>query len=235
MSLRALIFDVDGTLAETEEVHRKAFNQTFAEAGLDWHWSKEDYARLLRTTGGKERMRAFRAERDDPSPSDSAIAELHTRKTALYGKLLASGALQARPGVLELIAAAGAAGLKLAIATTTNRSNVDALCMALWDLPAHQIFPVIAAGDEVQAKKPAPDIYTLALERLGLTPAEALAFEDSANGLLSAKAAGLRVVAFPSAYTSRDDLTPADWLADDLSPQNLAPLRNELQPQSNTA
>ncbi|GAB1480359.1 hypothetical protein MASR2M74_29340 [Paracoccaceae bacterium] len=121
MSLRALIFDVDGTLAETEEAHRAAFNAAFAAAGLDWHWSRTDYGRLLTTTGGKERMARWRGERGS-GPSDAAVADLHRDKTARYAALLAGGGLQARPGVVELVAAAQAAGLRLAVATTTTRT-----------------------------------------------------------------------------------------------------------------
>ena len=111
MSLRALIFDVDGTLAETEEAHRAAFNAAFAAAGLNWHWSMADYGRLLTTTGGKERMARWRAERGS-GPSDAAIAALHRDKTARYAALLAGGGLQARAEVLALAAAARAAGLQ---------------------------------------------------------------------------------------------------------------------------
>lgn len=216
MSLRALIFDVDGTLAETEEAHRAAFNAAFAAAGLGWHWSMADYGRLLTTTGGKERMARWREETGS-GPSDAAIADLHRDKTARYAALLAGGGLQARPGVAELVAAARAAGLRLAVATTTSPGNVGALAQAIWGRAAGEVFDVIAAGDEVAAKKPAPDVYLLALERLGLTAGEALAFEDSRNGVLSARAAGLRVVATPSAYTAGEDFAGAEAVLADLT------------------
>ncbi|MBS0124010.1 HAD-IA family hydrolase [Thetidibacter halocola] len=215
MRLRALIFDVDGTLAETEEAHRAAFNQTFAEAGLDWHWSRADYARLLRTTGGKERMARYRDE-TGCGPDDAGIAALHGRKTARYGEILASGGLALRPGVAELIGTARAAGLKIAVATTTNRPNVEALCRACFDAPMARVFDVVAAGDEVAAKKPAPDVFRLALERLALDAAECIAFEDSTNGLRSALGAGLRVLVTPSAYTAAEDFTGATWVRDTL-------------------
>jgi HAD superfamily hydrolase (TIGR01509 family) len=220
-TLAALIFDVDGTLCETEEVHRIAFNDTFRSAGLDWFWSVDDYARLLRVTGGKERMAAYRAERGD-GPSDGVIATLHREKTARYTALVAGGGLVARPGILTLVAEARAAGLRLAVATTTSPANVEALCMAIWGQTASAMFDVIAAGDEVAAKKPAPDVYDLALKRLGLPASAALAFEDSRNGVLSAHAAGLRVVAAPSLYTAADDLTAATHLCADLSDFDLA-------------
>ncbi|MBS8226395.1 HAD family hydrolase [Vannielia litorea] len=204
MSLAALIFDVDGTLAETEEAHREAFNDTFAEAGLGWHWSRADYTRLLRTTGGKERMARHREEIGASGPTDAEIAALHKRKTARYGEILAAGGLALRPGVADLIETARASGLRLAVATTTNRPNVDALCAACWGRPAGEVFEVIAAGDEVAAKKPAPDVFLLALERLGLPASACLAFEDSRNGLASALAASLACVVTPSLYTARE-------------------------------
>lgn len=215
MDLRALIFDVDGTLAETEEAHRQAFNETFAAEGIDWNWCPLTYRELLRTTGGKERMRAHR-EVVGFGPSDADIPELHKRKTARYGQIIDAGGVPLRPGVEELIRQARAAGIRLAIATTTNRPNVDRLVEATLGVPAAKIFNVIAAGDEVAAKKPAPDVYLLALERLGLPPETALAFEDSLPGLASAKAAGLKVVLTPSAYTAGEDFTGADWLMPNL-------------------
>ena len=204
----ALIFDVDGTLAETEELHRRAFNETFSEAGLDWHWSREDYHRLLKTTGGKERIARYVAETGGTETPD--IPALHHAKTARYVALMAGGGLSLRPGIAALIARARARGLRLGVATTTSRPNVEALCRACFDRPAEQIFDAIAAGDEVAAKKPAPDVYLLALERLGLSPEHALALEDSRNGLLSARAAGIACVVSPSAYTMDETFPEAD-------------------------
>jgi HAD superfamily hydrolase (TIGR01509 family) len=221
MTLRALIFDVDGTLAETEEAHRQAFNEIFAENGLDWHWSMADYTQLLKTTGGKERMRRHRDDLGQDTPNDDQIAAIHQVKTARYGDILAGGGLALRPGVAALIQAARAAGLRLAVATTTNRPNVEALCQACWGEPADQIFDVIAAGDEVAAKKPAPDVFTLALTRLGLPASECLAFEDSRNGLRSAMAAGLRVLVTPSAYTADEDFSEAAYVLPNLAAENL--------------
>lgn len=196
----ALIFDVDGTLAETEELHRRAFNETFAAAGLGWFWSRDDYHRLLKTTGGKERMaRHLQETGGDPAGVD--IAALHRDKTARYAALVAEGALALRPGIAGLVAAARARGLRLAVATTTSRPNVEALCRACFGVPAGAVFDVIAAGDEVAAKKPAPDVYLLALDRLGLPPRAALALEDSRNGLLASVAAGIACIVSPSAYT----------------------------------
>ncbi|MGR3823262.1 MAG: HAD-IA family hydrolase [Salipiger marinus] len=214
MTLAALIFDVDGTLAETEEAHRHAFNLSFAEAGLGWHWDRDTYRRLLRTTGGKERMRRFAQETGQPAPD---VTALHARKTETYARLLAQG-LALRPGVADLVTAARAAGLRLAVATTTSAPNVQALARACWGRDADQVFDVIAAGDEVPRKKPAADIYTLALARLGLPAGAALAFEDSRNGVLAARGAGLRVVVTPALYTEAEDFTGALAVIPSLEP-----------------
>jgi HAD superfamily hydrolase (TIGR01509 family) len=196
--LRALIFDVDGTLAETEEIHRRSFNETFAANGLGWAWDQALYARLLEVTGGKERIRhyidAFGAR---PALDDPAIAALHREKTQRYTDLIESGDIGLRPGIAALLNQAPALGVRLAIATTTSRPNVDALLRATLGA---QPFEVIAAGDEVAAKKPAPDVYLLALERLGLPASDCVAIEDTLNGLRSAQAAGLACVITPSAY-----------------------------------
>ncbi len=211
--LQAIIFDVDGTLAETEELHRRAFNETFADQGLGWLWTKTDYHRLLKTTGGKERTARHMAEIGaDPASVD--IAALHRAKTARYVALMAAGEIALRPGIADIMQTARAAGLRLAIATTTSRPNVDALCNAIFQRPADTVFDVIAAGDEVAAKKPAPDVYLLALQRLGLPATAAIALEDSLNGLRSAKAAGLTCIVSPGDYTREEDLTAADQLID---------------------
>lgn len=208
--LEALIFDVDGTLAETEEVHREAFNAAFAEAGLGWHWDPALYRRLLEVTGGKERMRHFidmaapqrvpGDVRDEPSLAD-AIAALHKRKTELYNQRIDEGRVDFRPGIFALLGAARAAHVRLAIATTTSLPNVESLLRAALGPLAPHTFEVIAAGDMVARKKPAPDVYQLALERLGLAAGRCLALEDSVNGLQSAQAAGLATVVTRSAYT----------------------------------
>ncbi|SPF79499.1 HAD-IA family hydrolase [Pseudoprimorskyibacter insulae] len=212
MMLAALIFDVDGTLAETEEAHRAAFNRCFLEAGLDWHWSQADYAKLLKVTGGKERMQHHR-DACGSGPCDDQIAALHRRKTAIYGDIIHGGGLALRPGIDALMGSARAAGLKLAVATTTSRANVDALTRACWGRDAAHVFDVIAAGDEVPRKKPAPDVYDLALSRLGLPPDQCIALEDSRNGLVSAKGAGLRVLVVPATYTQDETHDEADWQA----------------------
>lgn len=202
--VEALVFDVDGTLAETEEAHRQAFNAAFAEAGLDWDWTPGLYGELLKVTGGKERIAHHR-----PLPP-SVIAGLHARKTALYAARVAGGAAPLRPGVEALIGEARVRGVRLAIATTTSRPNIDALLAATLGAHAAAWFEAIVCGEDVAAKKPDPEVYRLALAKLGLPAERAIAIEDSWNGVRAAKTAGLRVIATPSLYTAADDLSQAD-------------------------
>ena len=213
--MKALVFDVDGTLAETETVHLAAFNAAFAAAGLPWTWSEQAYARLLTTTGGKERIARYLREAGD-NPERHPVAALHADKTARYAAMIADEAAL-RPGVAALIAEARSHGLRLAVATTTTPDNVEALVQATMGVPAGALFEVIAAGDMVAAKKPAPDVYRLALKRLGLAAEDCLAFEDSRNGLLAAKAAGLRTVVVPSRFTAGEDFAGADLVLPSLA------------------
>lgn len=212
--LKALLFDVDGTLADTErDGHRPAFNAAFREFGLDWEWDVSLYGELLAVTGGKERMRYYleRYRPDWPRPKDldGLVAELHRAKTRHYTRMLAEGGIPLRPGVRRLLEQARAAGLTLGIATTTTPDNVTALLRHSLAEDGEKWFAVIAAGDVVPAKKPAPDIYHLALERLGLAPDECLAFEDSGNGLRAALAAGLKTIVTVNDYTRTHDFTGA--------------------------
>lgn len=212
--LQALIFDVDGTLADTErEGHRVAFNRAFAAAGLDWDWSVDLYGELLAVTGGKERIRHYiDTRRPDfrlPERADEFIAALHRDKTALYTSMLAEGAIPLRSGVTRLLREARERGLRLAIATTTTPANVEALLTHALDRDAVTWFDVIAAGDIVARKKPGPDIYHLALDRLGLSASACLAFEDSHNGILSSTGAGLGTVITTNHYTKTHDFPGA--------------------------
>ena len=215
--MSAFIFDVDGTLAETEEVHRLAFNAAFAEANLPWHWDHYRYKELLRVSGGKERLRAFVDEDEivPDTPLDELIPGLHQAKTRHYGSAVLGGKMVLRPGVFDLVTEAHRRGIRLAIATTTSRDNVDSLLATSFG--GADLFEVIACGDMVPNKKPAPDIYLLALQRLGLSTNDCIAFEDSSNGLQAAKAAGLRCVVTPAEYTADEDFIDADLVLADLT------------------
>lgn len=218
--LTTLLFDVDGTLAETEEIHRKAFNTAFQQAGLEWHWSQEMYAGLLAVTGGKERIRYFLdsclPEFEAPVDMDEYIATLHAAKTDIYTRTVASGEVVMRPGVKRLLGEARQAGLRLGIATTTTPANVTALLRHGLADDAEDWFDVIAAGAVVPDKKPAPDIYFYAMEKLGVSAAECLAFEDSENGLRSAQRAGLRTLVTVSQYSRGQDFSGAALVLDQL-------------------
>lgn len=217
-TLQALLFDVDGTLADTEEAHRLAFNEAFAAAGLDWEWSPARYTELLKVTGGKERIRHFVETHQPNMPAVDDLtafaATLHKDKTARYVARMESGQIPLRPGVRRILEEARASGLRLAIATTTSLPNVQALLDNSLFPGAMEWFEVIGAGDMVPAKKPAPDVYDYVMQQLGLTPADCLALEDSRNGVRSAKAAKLPVLVTLSDYTRHDDVTGADIVLD---------------------
>jgi len=216
---RALIFDVDGTMAETEELHRQAFNETFERFGLGWVWDIELYRLLLRVTGGKERIAHFlqRFGVEGARLSEAQIAELHRFKTARYAELLARGSCPLRSGVSDIIIGAEGRGQRLAIATTTSRGNIDALLAPVFGKNWSDLFQAIVSGDDVHRKKPAPDVYLKVLETLGLPGHACLAFEDSRNGLLAAMRAGIPVKITRSVYFRDDDFEGALDIVDELT------------------
>ena len=230
MSIKALIFDVDGTIADTEETHRQAFNAAFLEHGLAWDWSRREYAELLRTSGGKERLVAYieslRLEPQEKAKHLRMVQLIHASKTRLYAELVAAGGAPLRPGVARLIGEARAGGVRLAIASTTTSANISALIGAQFGAEAWNWFEAMACGDVVSHKKPAPDIYTRALGMLRLPAADCVAFEDSVNGLRSAKAAGLYTVITPTVWSEGQDFSGADLLLGSLGDAQ-APLAGE--------
>ncbi len=213
----ALIFDCDGVLADTErDGHRPAFNETFAEVGLPVRWSPEEYGVKLKIGGGKERMASLLTDefvRANRLPADAdgqkeLLADWHRRKTARYKEMVKAGRLPARPGIARIVDEALAAGWTLAVASTSAEESVVAVLEHAVGATNAAKFAVFA-GDIVPAKKPDPAIYLLALERLGISPADAIVIEDSRNGLLAAVGAGLRCVVTVSSYTQDEDMSEA--------------------------
>lgn len=228
MTLRALIFDVDGTLADTEEAHRQAFNAAFIELELWWDWSPQLYAQLLRVSGGKERIERYietlRVTPEERARLRPLVSLIHDTKTRIYKDLLESFRLPLRPGVADLIDEARAAGVGLAIASTTTSANVGVLVRAALGRGAMNWFTTIAAGDVVENKKPAPDIYHRALQGLRLPAECCMAFEDSLNGLRAAGAAGLFTVVTPTRWNAGEQFDGAQLLLNTLGETNLPAL-----------
>lgn len=212
--LKALIFDCDGVLVDTErDGHRVAFNRAFAQRGYDFEWSVGLYGELLKVAGGKERMRHYFDQNGWPADvvdRDAAIKELHRLKTDLFMEIIASGQLPLRPGVKRLVDEAIEAGVTLAVCSTSNERSVNLVVEKMLGPERKKHFKAILAGDVVSKKKPDPEVYDLAKERLSLSGDECLVVEDSRNGLLSAKGAGMHCVVTISAYTADEDFSEAD-------------------------
>lgn len=220
MTIEAIIFDIDGTLADTEDGHRKSFNKAFAECGLDWNWDVALYGKLLKVTGGKERIKYFINDflPDFAKPADYGgfVKNLHAVKTRHYTNMLREGHIPLRPGIRQLIQEMHAAGIKLAIATTTTPENVSALLEVGLGKDWESYFDANGCGDIVLHKKPAPDIYFWVLEKLGLSAADCIALEDSENGLRSSLAAGVRTFVTTNNYTCNQDFAGAAGVFDDM-------------------
>lgn len=221
MSIKAIIFDVDGTLADTEDAHRIAFNKAFAENGLDWNWDVALYDKLLKVTGGKERIKhyveSYLPDFQKPADYEGFVKNLHVQKTAHYTAALRDGHIPLRPGIRQLITDAHKAGIRLAIATTTSPENVGALLEVGLGKDWAIHFDVIGCGDIVPQKKPAPDIYNWVLNELKLAPQDCIALEDSYNGLRSALAAGIKTYVTMNPYTHKQDFNGAAAVFNDLS------------------
>ncbi len=216
---RALLFDCDGVLADTErDGHLVAFNRMWAEQGVDYQWSLEQYAEKVKIGGGKERMASlgrdadFRAVYDVPADDEEwwrVVAGWHKRKSDIYKELIAAGALPGRPGVKRLADEAHAAGWQLAVCSTSSLSSVQAVVDHVMGADTAAKFAGVFAGDMARAKKPDPAIYLLALDKLGLAPADCVVVEDSRNGLLAATAAQLACVVTVNGLTQNEDFREA--------------------------
>ena len=230
-ALKALIFDVDGTLADTESAHRAAFNHAFDELGLGWHWDEALYTELLDISGGKERVLHYWKQVNsdvkslDGQAVQDTVARIHELKAAHYEATVNSGDVVLRPGVLELIDEAQSAGLQLAIATTTSPVNIAALLRRAMGPAWRHSFSAVGDASNAPLKKPHPQVYQLILQMLQLDPRECLAFEDSGNGLKAATLAGLATVITPTQYTRHHDFGRALHVVPDLSGVHLADLK----------
>jgi beta-phosphoglucomutase-like phosphatase (HAD superfamily) len=223
---QALIFDVDGTLADTEELHRQAFNLAFRACHLEWSWDVPLYGELLRVTGGKERIACYIARLGKRVAAErralyALIPDIHHAKTRLYKELVTAGGLKLRSGVERLLVEARDARIRVAIASTTSPENIETLLISGLGPQGTTWFETIASGDIVANKKPAPDIYNVALRTLGVPAACAIAIEDSAIGVQSAKAAGLFTVVTPNVWTRDQDLRAADLQLESLESVSL--------------
>ncbi len=218
--MKALIFDCDGVLVDTErDGHRVAFNRAFAKAGCDVEWSVELYGDLLKVAGGKERMKHYFNNHTWPSDvtdKDSFIKEMHKLKTDIFMQIIESGELALRPGVARLVDQAINDGVTLAVCSTSNERAVGLIVEKLLGPERSRHFSAILAGDVVSKKKPDPEIYNLALERLELEPQQCVVIEDSRNGLLAAKAAGMYCVITTNGYTKSENFTEADSVVSEL-------------------
>jgi len=229
--LKALIFDVDGTLADTESAHRAAFNHAFAEEGLDWVWDEALYIKLLDISGGKERIAHYwKQTRGDivgieADALKDTIARLHELKTAAYEGMVNDGMVSLRPGVLRLIESAHDQGLALAIATTTSPVNIAALLRKAIGLHWRSLFGVVEDASTAPRKKPHPQVYLQTLQRMGLGGDDCLAIEDSGNGLQAALAAGLPTVITPNSFTAKHHFEGALRVVPDLGDTTVADLR----------
>jgi len=230
--MKALIFDCDGVLVDTErDGHRVAFNRAFATAGIDAEWDVDLYGELLKIAGGKERMTHYFNEAGWPEGQTAAtlIPELHKKKTAIFTDLIAKGSLPLRPGVARIVDEAHAAGVRLGVGTTSDPKAIDGV-LDLLGAKRKAWFEIVLAGDVVKKKKPDPEIYNLAKQRLGLDARDCVVIEDSRNGLLAALGAGIRCLITTSAYTLDEDFTGAARVVPELGdPPNVRVTLKDLQ------
>jgi len=222
MTTRAIFFGSIGTLVETSELQRRAFNQAFSEAGLDWNWGVEEYQQLLIKSGGRERIQDFASQRG----MDVDAQQLHQRKTEIFDMLMTKEALLLRPGVSRVISHALENNLLLAFVTSTSQANVAAVFVALGDQVKSSDFNFIGNDLMVSKSKPSPDIYQKALADLNLHAQECVAIEDTATSMSAALAAGIRCIGFPGAFAVADDFSGALHTTNHLSPDHLEDLHD---------
>ena len=216
MKLENIIFDIDGTIADTEDIHRQAFNKAFSEYNLNWHWSREKYHELLFISGGKERIRKCLTEDNTINIDNNFIKELHKCKSEYYRSMLISADIKLRPGIKRLITEAKNLNIKLGIATNSSGANLTTLIKKNLDTQPEQLFNTIVTSDIALEKKPSPEIYHRALLNLNLSAENCVAIEDTANGNISALTAGLRTIITTHAYTRDNDFNGASLVLNNL-------------------
>ena len=210
MTIQTILMGSIGVLAETWDIQRRAYNQAFREAGLDWYWDKDTYKSLLLTSGGMKRLRRLSANQNQVLAPD-AIENLHARKTEIACREIAEQGIDLRPGIVELMRFARQAGITMALVTTTYRQNIQAIEVGARQSLRLEDFSQILTVEDVRQSKPHPEVYNLALARLETDPARCLAIEDSVASLNAALGAGIQTLVTPGAFTSEQDFENADW------------------------
>jgi len=216
MKIEGIIFDVDGTIADTEDIHRQAFNKAFSKFDLNWHWSKEKYHELLFISGGKERITRCLAEDNATKKNTGFIEKLHKCKSECYRSILLSSDISLRPGVKRLITEAKEKNIKIGIATNSSTENLQVLIKKTFKVEPEKLFNTIVTNNIVIDKKPSPEVYYRALKNLELSANKCIAVEDTANGNASAIRAGLRTVITTHAYTADNDFDGASLVLNNL-------------------
>lgn len=213
MTLKALLFDVDGTIADTEEVHRQSYNQAFLRLSLGWTWDPALYAELLSISGGPDRLSVWIDRLDVPDAERQRLRQLiphiHRTKTEEYAARLEEGQLRLRPGVLRLIREACDAGLQVGCVSSSAWSNVSNLLAEVFRGASGVRIAATVGSDMVPRKKPAPDLFEMLMRMMRVEAADCLAIEDSGNGVAAARAAGLAVLATPNRWTLGQDFSSA--------------------------
>lgn len=217
---RAILFGAIGTLAETAEIEREAFNRAFAECGLDWHWDRETYLQTLAGPAGERRIADHAALRGEAVD----VGRVHRAKVAAFADAVRPGRLPARPGVVETVASAQAYAIPVGLATTAAAETVELVLNGLSPQITRDAFAFVGTRDKVLKSKPHPDIYDLALAALGVSGGEALAIEDTPDGAAAALAAGIKTYAFPGIAAEGKDFGGVMDVLDRLEPERLLAL-----------
>ncbi|MDR1900425.1 MAG: HAD-IA family hydrolase [Treponema sp.] len=218
MKLQALLFDCDGVLAETErDGHRVAYNHAMRELGIKAEWTVEEYAELVLVSGGKERLKYYFGKEPGRFPPEQynqeLVQEIYLKKTAIFKTMVNKGDLPSRSGIARIVREARKENILLFVCSTSHRESVEALLYHNYGDECYSWFTELLCGDIVDRKKPAPDIYVLAQKKYGLLGEKCFIIEDSRNGLLAAKGAGMHCLITPSYYTFGEDFSGADLVA----------------------